>query len=44
VVAQFRAERQILANLEHSNIARLFDGGTIEGIPYLVSPITGSAV
>ena len=35
-VARFRAERQILANLEHSNIARLFDGGTSEGIPYLV--------
>ena len=36
VVARFRAERQILANLEHSNIARLFDGGTTDGIPYLV--------
>ena len=36
VVARFRSERQILANLEHSNIARLFDGGTTEGIPYLV--------
>jgi tetratricopeptide (TPR) repeat protein/thiamine kinase-like enzyme len=33
---RFRSERQILANLEHSNIARLFDGGTTEGIPYLV--------
>jgi tetratricopeptide (TPR) repeat protein len=36
VVARFRSERQILANLEHSNIARLFDGGTTDGIPYLV--------
>ncbi len=35
-VARFRAERQILANLEHPNIARLLDGGTAEGIPYLV--------
>ncbi len=36
MVARFRSERQILANLEHSNIARLFDGGTTDGIPYLV--------
>jgi non-specific serine/threonine protein kinase/serine/threonine-protein kinase len=27
---RFRAERQILANLEHPNIARLIDGGTTE--------------
>jgi len=33
----FRHERQILASLEHSNIARLLDGGTREdGSPYLV--------
>lgn len=33
----FRRERQILARLEHENIARLLDGGTTdEGIPYLV--------
>jgi WD40 repeat protein/serine/threonine protein kinase len=33
----FRRERQILARLEHANIARLLDGGTTdEGIPYLV--------
>ncbi len=31
------AERQILANLDHPNIARLFDGGTMpDGTPYLV--------
>ncbi len=31
------AERQILARLEHPNIARLYDGGTTEdGRPYLV--------
>lgn len=31
------AERQILADLDHPNIARLFDGGTMDdGTPYLV--------
>ncbi len=34
---RFRAERQILASLDHPNIARLLDGGTTEdGLPYLV--------
>jgi len=34
---RFRAERQILARLEHPNIARLLDGGTVSsGAPYLV--------
>ncbi len=34
---KFLAERQILAHLEHPNIARLYDGGTTaEGRPYLV--------
>jgi tetratricopeptide (TPR) repeat protein/tRNA A-37 threonylcarbamoyl transferase component Bud32 len=34
---RFRAERQILASLNHPNIARLLDGGlTDEGQPYLV--------
>jgi serine/threonine protein kinase/outer membrane protein OmpA-like peptidoglycan-associated protein len=34
---RFYKERQILANLEHPNIARLLDGGdTEEGLPYLV--------
>jgi len=33
---RFRAERQILAGLEHPNVARLLDGGTTpEGIPWL---------
>jgi eukaryotic-like serine/threonine-protein kinase len=36
-LARFRAERQILANLEHSNIARMLEGGTTEsGLPYVV--------
>jgi len=34
---RFRRERQILARLEHPNIARLLDGGTTAaGLPYLV--------
>jgi eukaryotic-like serine/threonine-protein kinase len=34
---RFRAERQILADLDHPNIARLLDGGTLEdGQPYVV--------
>lgn len=34
---RFQLERQILANLEHPNIARLLDGGrTAAGVPYLV--------
>lgn len=37
MLARFRFERQILANLQHPNIARLLDGGiTPEGLPYLV--------
>ncbi len=37
VVTRFKNERQILATLEHPNIARLLDGGTSQdGTPYLV--------
>jgi tRNA A-37 threonylcarbamoyl transferase component Bud32 len=36
-VERFRAERQILASLNHPNIARLLDGGvTDDELPYLV--------
>ena len=34
---RFRNERQVLANLDHPNIARILDGGTTpEGMPYYV--------
>ena len=37
IQTRLRTERQILATLDHPNIARLLDGGTTpEGVPYLV--------
>src|SRR5690348_9667304 len=33
---RFQQERQILARLDHANIARLLDGGDERGVPYLV--------
>ncbi len=46
VQERFRNERQILASLDHPNIARLLDGGTTDdGIPYLVMElIEGSRI
>jgi serine/threonine protein kinase len=37
VIGRFKTERQILADLDHPNIARLIDGGTTsDGMPYFV--------
>ncbi len=37
ILRRFSNERQILASLDHPNIARLLDGGTTDdGLPYLV--------
>jgi eukaryotic-like serine/threonine-protein kinase len=36
MLVRFGDERQILANLNHPNIARLLDGGVDDGLPYLV--------
>jgi len=37
IIQRFKNERQILAGLDHPNIARLLDGGTTEGgAPYFV--------
>lgn len=45
MVERFRAERQILATLEHPNITRLLDGGvTPDGRPYLVMEFVDGAV
>ena len=34
---RFRAERQVLASLQHPNIVQLIDGGlTADGVPYLI--------
>jgi tetratricopeptide (TPR) repeat protein/tRNA A-37 threonylcarbamoyl transferase component Bud32 len=46
VIRRFRIERQVLATLEHPNIASLFDGGTTpEGLPYFVMEyVAGTAI
>ncbi len=46
VIRRFRYERQVLASLDHPNIARIIDGGaTDDGLPYLVMDyVEGEAV
>ena len=46
MIRRFRRERQILASLEHPNIARLIDGGVLHnGCPYMVMEIVdGKAI
>ena len=46
LVRRFRTERQILANLNHPNVARLLDGGeTDDGLPFLVMEyVEGSTI
>jgi eukaryotic-like serine/threonine-protein kinase len=51
ILRRFRAERQILAGLDHPNIARLLDAGTTDdGLPYFImdyivgAPVTRFAV
>lgn len=46
VLSRFRVERQILARLDHPNIATLLDGGVAsDGRPYLVMPyVDGSPI
>jgi eukaryotic-like serine/threonine-protein kinase len=51
ILRRFRAERQILAKLDHPNIARLLDAGTTDdGLPYFImdyivgAPVTRFAV
>ncbi len=40
VLERLRRERQILAELDHPNIARLYDGGaTAEGVPYFAMEV-----
>src|SRR2546428_1618004 len=34
IVRRFVQERDVLASLNHPNIARLFDGGTTDGLPF----------
>ena len=51
ILHRFQAERQILAKLDHANIARLLDAGTTDdGLPYFImdyivgAPVTRFAV
>jgi WD40 repeat protein len=41
VIARFEAERQALAMMDHPNIAKVFDAGTIQGEPGVLTPGAG---
>ncbi|HJT80579.1 MAG TPA: serine/threonine-protein kinase, partial [Chthoniobacterales bacterium] len=44
ILRKFQAERQILARLEHPNIARLIDAGTTaDGLPYFIMEYVSGA-
>lgn len=44
VISRFKNERQILASVQHPNIARLLDGGTTEdGVPYFAMELIEGA-
>ena len=36
MLARFQNERRLLARVEHPNVARVLDGGSVEGMPFLV--------
>ena len=37
ILRRFRTERQVLARMQHSSIARLIDGGSLDdGLPYII--------
>ncbi len=46
LVSRFKAERQILASLDHVNLAKVLDGGiTEDGVPYFVMElVAGEAI
>jgi hypothetical protein len=43
VLRRFQQERQILASLDHPNIARILDGGETDGLPYLAMEFVDGA-
>ncbi|PZQ09573.1 MAG: hypothetical protein DI564_17450 [Rhodanobacter denitrificans] len=36
LIARFENERVLLARVDHPNVARILDGGSLDGLPYLV--------
>ncbi|WP_145753246.1 protein kinase domain-containing protein [Nitrospirillum amazonense] len=44
-IERFQAEREILAQLEHPGITRIYDGGLLDGQPYMVMElVTGQPI